>query len=250
MTGQVPIARFLASALLAAILGGPMARAQTDGGPVLVALARWQAKAGRVQLIVPLADALTPKQKSIITGGFTTVSQLTLRQPTAGAEDADGEDMPLVYGVRCSVKFDAWEETYDVARLDDSPKTALVKDFATYGDLCLKAELSDPAKLGDLARTGGTMLAFLVVKQTSVEEASRIKEWLIQQQSGVMQSLFSHMLGELTLNQTVRVKVSIPPKPETVEEISKGPKKPAAGTPLDAPKAPKPKRTSENGKAK
>lgn len=187
---------------------------------VLVALARWQMRGGHAELVVPLADALTPKQRSIIGGGFTTVSQLTLRQPKPGADDADADDMPLFYGVRCSVKFDAWEETYDVARLDEQPKTAIVKEYAAYGDLCLKAEVTDTRRLSEFAG-GGTLLAFLVVKQTSVEEASRIKEWLVQQQSGVMQSLFSHMLGELTLNQTVRVKVSIPPKPTGVE-LGKG----------------------------
>jgi hypothetical protein len=201
------------------LLFSSLASAQESS--VLVALARWQVKAGRLQLVVPLSDALTPKQKSIIGGGFTTVSQLTLRQPKAGVEDEDEEDMPVFYGVRCSVKFDAWEETYDVARLDEQPKTALLKEYAEYGDLCLKVEVSDPARLADYAKNGGTLLAFLVVKQTSVEEASRIKEWLVQQQSGVMQSLFSHMLGELTLNQSVRVKISIPPKPNGVE-LGKG----------------------------
>lgn len=208
------------TALLIAALSLASSASAQDGS-TLVALARWQMKGGHAQLVVPLGDALTPKQKSIIGGGFTTVSQLTLRQPPAGDGDADPDDMPLFYGVRCSVKFDAWEETYDVARLDEQPRTAVVKEFSAYGDLCLKAEITDTKRLSEYSKGGGTLAAFLIVKQTSVEEASKIKEWLVQQQSGVMQSLFSHMLGELTLNQTVRVKVSIPPKPTGVE-LGKG----------------------------
>ncbi len=208
------------SALLIAALSLASSASAQDNS-VLVALARWQMKGGQAQLVVPLGDALTPKQKSIIGGGFTTVSQLTLRQPTPGSDDADEDEMKLFYGVRCSVKFDAWEETYDVARLDEQPKTAIVKEYAAYGDLCLKAEITDPKRLTEYSKAGGTLLAFLVVKQTSVEEASKIKEWLVQQQSGVMQSLFSHMLGELTLNQSVRVKVMVPPKPTGVE-LGKG----------------------------
>ena len=65
---------------------------------------------------------------------------------------------------------------------------------------------------------------------------ARIKDWLIQQQSGVMQSLFSHMLGELTLNQSIKVRVAVPAKPAKLEplEIKTGPEK-AEATPKTAP---------------
>lgn len=192
--------------------------ALADGEQVgLVALARWEMHDGQLAVVAPLSGALTGKQKSMIEGGFTTVSQLTLLLPSEKDRDKLG-DRPAFYSVRCTVKFDAWEETYDVARLDDQPRTALVKKLGEYGDLCLKADFRDAAVLERLMEKGGTVLAHLVVKQTSTEEASRIKEWLIQQQSGVMQSLFSHMLGELTLSQTLLVRVSVPPKPVKIEE--------------------------------
>ena len=59
--------------------------------------------------------------------------------------------------------------------------------------------------------------AVLIVKQTSFDEAQKIKDWLVQQQSGVMQSLFSHMLGELSLNQTLAVRISIPAMPDALK---------------------------------
>jgi hypothetical protein len=227
-------------ALLLALALAPFAsgaRAEGPGGSnaVLVALGQWQVKSGRLLLVAPLAEALTPKQKAIISGGFTTVSQLSVSQPKPGQDDDDEDEARRVFSVRCSVKFDAWEETYDVARLDEvmpgiaqpaGPRTALVKQFNQYGEMCLKAEIAAPDVVQALARSGGTLIANLVVKQTSIEEAARIKDWLIQQQSGVMQSLFSHMLGELTLNQTLKVRISVPPKPETVNGA---PVKPAKG---------------------
>lgn len=187
-------------------------------GPVMVALGKWQLRGDKLTLVVPLGDALTPKQRSMIDGGFTTVSQLSLTPPVADENDYDPERTPAFYRVRCSVKFDAWEEVYDVARLDESPRTGLVKQYGEYGDMCLVAELDDVDLLGRLAPAGGSMRAELIVKQTSQEEAGRIKDWLIQQQSGVMQSLFSHMLGELTLHQTAVVRISVPPKPQVVEQ--------------------------------
>lgn len=189
--------------------------AQADGA-TLITLAKWEMIDGRLTVVAPLAEALTPKQRSMINGGFTTVSQLSLKLPSQSGGDA--ESSTSFYSVRCTVKFDAWEETYDVARLDDEPRTALVKQLGDYGDLCLKAEIDEGGVLGRLVESGGTIYAYLAVKQTSAEEASRIKDWLIQQQSGVMQSLFSHMLGELTLSQTLIVRISVPPKPTAVLE--------------------------------
>lgn len=190
--------------------------------------AKWIVKNGkRPHIVISLASALSPKQQSILSGGFTTVSQLSLMQVAPGREETPPKPF---YSLRCTVKFDAWEETYDVARLDDPPVTSLEKEFKGYSNLCLSAELSDPQLVAQFAASGGQIYAELVVKQTSQEEAERIKEWLIQQQSGLMQGLFSHMLGELSLNQTVAMHVGIPPKPAQAEHAA-GRKPPASKPP-------------------
>lgn len=222
----------LFSLCLAALCGRPPRAVAAEPQPPPVIVAQWLLKDSHLSVVIPLTSTLTTKQKDMINGGFTTVSQLNLRLPVGNGRNVD-ETSAVIYGVRCSVKFDAWEETYDVARLDDRPRTALVKTFDDYGDLCLKAELDRPEILQQLALSGGTILAQLVVKQTSSEEADKIKDWLIQQQSGVMQGLFSHMLGELTLNQTVRVRISVPPKPTTVE------RSPSVQQPAGADREPK-----------
>lgn len=221
---SVALAGWLVAFLLVSVpsLARGASNAAADSGTAsgsTIALAKWQQHGDRLVVLIPLADALTAKQKDMISGGFTTVSLLNLRLLPDNTAPRDEEDLPIFYTVRCSVKFDAWEETYDVARLDDHPRTALLKKFSDYGEMCLKAELDKPDYTARLAAKGGTLLASLVVKQTSTEEADHIKDWLIQQQSGVMQSLFSHMLGELSLNQTIDVKVSVPPKPDTIEKV-------------------------------
>lgn len=186
----------------------------------LTMAAQWRMANGRLGLVIPLASTLTSKQKSIIDGGFTTVSQVLLKWPKT--PDADGnDDLKPIYSVRCTVKFDAWEETYDVLKLDEAPRAALVKQLSEYGDLCLKVELDDQPVITELAKSGGQLIAQLIVKQTSLEEAKRIKDWLIQQQSGVMQSLFSHMLGELSLTQTLKVAVMVSPRTATGEKPGK-----------------------------
>jgi hypothetical protein len=208
------------------------APALAQDATVLSTVARWDLDAKAPTIVIPLAGALTEKQKNIVNGGFTTVSQLTVRfappnleEGTIPDEDEGDDDAPLppLYRIRCSVKFDAWEETYDIARLDDSPRTGVVKEFGAYATMCLTAsirlaDVEARTPVQHLPRSGGTLLAYLAIKQTSPQEAARIKDWLIQQQSGVMQGLFSHMLGELTLSQLVKVRVSVPPKPDKLDD--------------------------------
>lgn len=178
------------------------------------------------RLKIQLSGLLTPKQISILQGGFTTVSQLVIHlprnlgeDPELLEEDDDGSAMiaPLRQ-VTCSAKFDAWQESYEVLKLlDVSEKTpskpVTINSIESYGDLCLTSELEIENSLKPLASQGGVLLATMIVKQTSLEETAKIKDWLIQQQSGVIQGLFSHMLGELTLQQTVRTTLVIPPLP-------------------------------------
>jgi len=206
-----------AALLVCALAWASAARADD----LLSATAQWTIPKGQADatIVVPLGDALTQKQRSMIEGGFTTVSQLSLKLPIARDDERNDADLPVFHSVRCSVKFDAWEETFDVARLDESPLTATVKAFADYGQICLNAQLQNPNLLARMALSGGVILAYLVVKQTSQEEAGKIKDWLVQQQSGVMQGLFSHMLGDLSLSQTLRVRITVPPRPKDLKDL-------------------------------
>lgn len=221
MTRGLRQAALLIVAALTSAAPGTPARAANEGA-TLTANARWEVRKGakgpEVALVVPLSGALNQKQRNMIDGGFTTVSQLTLRLPIGQGDEDEVDNLPVFYSLRCSVKFDAWEETYDAVRYDDQPRQELVKVYDEYGEMCLKAELGGANLIARMGPSGGLIIADLVVKQTSQDEAAKIKDWLIQQQSGVMQSLFSHMLGELSLNQTVRVRVIVPAKPLGLEQ--------------------------------
>jgi len=184
-----------------------------DEGRSTVVTARWIKRDGQLTLSVPLTEQLSAKQKSLIESGFSTYSQLLIRQPaTKGSASKEAQE---IYRLTCSVKFDAWEERYDVVRLDGLPEAAIVKESSDYAELCLTARLEDAARLAPL-RAGMSVIATLFVQQASQEEAKRVKEWLIQQQSGVIQGLFSHMLRELTLSERIDVLVKIPPFTEDV----------------------------------
>jgi hypothetical protein len=183
----------------------------------------------RPSLKLNLVKLLSPKQVSILKGGFTTVSQLIIQLP-AGGETQLGEldsgevspkigQLPPLKELRCSVKFDAWEETFEVIHMGetlpgDQPSelgTVSAKSLEDYGLNCLSADL-DFAKVAPyFLQLGGKLIVTIIVKQTSLDETARIKDWLIQQQSGVIQGLFSHMLGDLTLHQVVRMILEVPP---------------------------------------
>jgi hypothetical protein len=184
--------------------------ARADDAQV-VTLASWGKNLDAEALEISVRDQITKKQKSIITGGFTTLSQLSLKlqNPNGGAVSTE----PF-FVISCSVKYDAWEEYFDVAVIADTPKTALLKSFDEYAALCLHAELLEAEVLKKFAPSGGTVVAELAVKQTSIREANQIKDELIKSQSGIMQQLFAHMLGELVLSQSLSVRVSIPPHPQ------------------------------------
>lgn len=177
--------------------------------PVVVVVAQWIPSEDGDTLVIPLADALSEKQKNMITGGFTTVSQLSIHMPS----DRDGTRQAEIFNSRCSVKFDAWEETYEVVKIKDSvTQPHITRNFSDYSASCLTGDLIGAKTLEKLAPHGGNLFAQLSVKQTSTEEAEKIKEWLIQQQSGMMQSLFSHMLGDIALQQTQLIHIQVPPK--------------------------------------
>jgi|GEM_PF-3173311 len=182
-----------------------------DEQAVIVALAVWDTHNELPSLIITVKDQLSKKQKNIITGGFTTLTQMNLSHYVP---DTKLSDLEVLYSLSCSVKYDAWEEFYDVATVSDPPTVATYKSFDEYSDVCLKINITDPELLKELQSQGGTLLANLVIKQTSIKEANAIKNELIRNQSGIMQQLFAHMLGELVLSQTKEVKISVPPFPQ------------------------------------
>jgi len=198
--------------IMIAALFATTAMAQSPAGTqgTLVTTATWQQGPHQV-LSAPLHDFLTPKQLDMINSGFPTYSALSVAILNPGETSISEEDVVrrAVYQVNCSVTFDTWMEQYDVEKLTAGGKHLEIKRFADYADECLTGFISDHENTKKL-HGGGLLVASLVVKQTSPEETAKIKAWLVRQQSGLMQGLFSHMLGELALNASANVVVRVP----------------------------------------
>lgn len=152
---------------------------------------------------IELKSSLNEKQEELINSGFSTFSQLLIYPPGANKK----VDTPI-FELTCTVKYDLWEEQYELARLDKkNPQAISVNSFLKYSTLCLTAEVD-----ADLLEpfVGKSLTAELHLDQISAAKASEIKEWLVRQQSGVMRGIFSHMLGDLKLSESLRVIVDLP----------------------------------------
>lgn len=167
----------------------------------------WQVDQKTTSLTVNVEPFLSSKQRGFVNSGFTTFSLLELR--TAPADPKNDTEAFLKLG--CTVRFDTWNERYDVAHLSDKPRNRLVKSFDRYSQLCLNAQITDNRLLEQWRRDGARLYATLLVDQISISKAEEIKEWLIRQQSGVLQGLFAHMLGELKLTERLDAPVQVPP---------------------------------------
>lgn len=195
-----------------------------SNAPTLVGSSNWHANGeeSQLHLNIDLAKHLTKKQQQIITSGFTSLVQINLNiiDPKGQKERIEN----AFYKLRCSVKYDSWEEFFDVTRLlEATPKTLALKSEEEFNKNCLFISIPIKALPGVLTVAGGSLFSSLIVKQTSQAEAQKIRENLLEQQSGVMQRLFSHMLGELTLNEKTEIIISVPPPPIT--DHARSPKK-------------------------
>ena len=183
--------------------GAPL-RAQES---TLVTLGKWQKSGKDLALIIPLAGHLTDRQKKLINSGFSTYSQLVL---FAMDEDEEARGDPL-FKNRCTVKYDTWEERYELARIDQQVRMETISSFDTYAGRCLTMVITKAKTMAGWQKNGAILMASLHLNQISRERADQIRDWLIKQQTGVVKGLFSHMLGELKLSEVITVTVHVPP---------------------------------------
>ena len=167
--------------------------------------ARWDESEKNPRLIINVADVLTPSQREIINSGFTTFSVFTLD------EKNESSGISLVPFKRsCTVKYDTWEDRYEVNKIEPAPfQSETVKDYKSWSHLCLEIVVEDP-RLLNLFEQSGEITATLNVRQSTPEEGAKIKTWLVKQQSGFMQGLYSHMLGNFQYQHMSVVRIGIP----------------------------------------
>ena len=173
----------------------------------LVTLGKWQKSGKDLALIIPLAGHLTGRQKKLINSGFSTYSELVL---FAMDEDEEAGGDPL-FKNRCTVKYDTWEERYELARIDHQIRMETISSFDTYAGRCLTMVITNAKSMAGWQTNGAILMASLHLNQISRERAGQIRDWLIKQQTGVVKGLFSHMLGELKLSEVITVTVHVPP---------------------------------------
>lgn len=165
---------------------------------------RAQAKWDQSKLVINVADVLTPAQREIINSGFTTFSVFSIGDPN--------DKNATAYRLSCTVKYDTWEDRYDVSKLDPPPTVSeTVKDYKSWSNMCLEVVIDDPKVIATLEQQG-EVNALLNIRQSTPEEGAKIKSWLVKQQSGFMQGLYSHMLGDFQYLHKSNVRVIIPKK--------------------------------------
>jgi hypothetical protein len=159
-------------------------------------------------LIVNVSDLLSPAQREIVNSGFSTFTLFAISTNKLTDQDALPE-MRVV----CSVKYDTWEEKYQLIKIDPGPtQTSIASDYKSWADECLTYRIKSDTLLESLAQ-GGTLNAILQIRQSSPDEASKIKKWLVRQQSGFMQGLYAHMLGDFQFRGTVKINITVPRSP-------------------------------------
>ncbi len=196
---------FLLITIVISIASPSFGQRVTSPPPIVQVL--WSQQSPIDKIVVNLGSLLNKKQRALLDSGFATFSQLII------SEAGPGDSALELFRVACTVKMDAWDEVYELARLDEAAQTATVKEFAKYVDLCLTAEIVQQKTLTSLASGKGSLHAKIQIEQISADQANKIKDWLVRQQSGVMQGLFSHMLQEITLSETIELDIPVGPKP-------------------------------------
>ena len=168
----------------------------------LFAQGEWRKEGGKLGFEIKIADHLTPQQKKLIYSGFTTYSNLRvrLRYPDGHAT--------LAFLSECTVSFDLWEEKFQLTGFLENRVSKSLRTFDEYADTCLKARIGNINNINELYNT--TLEVRLEISQVSQDFANDVRQWLIQQQSGVMRGLFAHMLGELKLSESLELVIKPP----------------------------------------
>jgi hypothetical protein len=165
----------------------------------------WESGKDRQSLRINLAESLTEQQKKLLYSGFSTFSHLEVRWIDNDVRRT------LVFISECTIKFDLWEEKFALLHFLELRKENSLKSFQQYTDLCLQADISNQSNIAQIASRGARLDVRLDISQVSNEFAQDVRSWLIQQQSGVMRGLFSHMLGDLKLSESTQTILVVPP---------------------------------------
>jgi hypothetical protein len=170
--------------------------------------ATWEKSSANQIISIDLSALLSAEQQDIVNSGFSTFTILSISEKKIKESDTEPE-----IRVVCRVKYDTWEEKYLTTKIEPAPTAKFSGNkIDSWANQCLRHRIDNPSLINKLA-SGGQLFVALQVRQSSIDEAAKIKGWLVKQQSGLMQGLYSHMLGDLQLGGRTELTLNIPPRP-------------------------------------
>lgn len=152
--------------------------------------------------VVDPTPYLSRKQKKLIYSGFPAYSLMTLVVENQGRSN-------IVKEFSCAIEYDLWEERFTLLFSSEPPRFD-IKTSQDYFDHCLSFSLNDSPQIQSLLKGRSSLKVRVVFTQISGKTNSQITTWLVQQQSTVIKGLFSHMLGELKLEEAQEFAVVLP----------------------------------------
>lgn len=134
-------------------------------------------ESGELSLFVSTTQ-LSPKQKQVLQSGVSVTSLFK-------ANFGDAEQR-----LRCSIKYDPWDEVFQVASPSFAEPSVLVaQNLEQLAGLCFRLKISRRAHRGEVFKL------VLEIDQNSPEQAEKVKQDLIKQQ--IFEGFLNHWIGDL-----------------------------------------------------
>lgn len=180
-------------------------------------LAAWHKGVNGPAIHIDITTLLSQEQREIVRSGFTTFTLFSVSEKKTKDQNLSGD-----YRVVCKVKYDTWEERYTTTKIEPLPVGSFSgNSLDSWSRECLQQTIVD-TKMSKNLSNGGQLFGTLIIRQSSLDESAKIKEWLVKQQSGLMQGLYSHMLGDMQLGGRLDMVIDIPPI-STTKPVEKSP---------------------------
>ena len=171
---------------------------------------KWIKVRGQDYISASFLEYIPKDQIDIIQSGFSTFTRITANLPKKDATYVS------LHNMDCTAIYDTWDEVFDVAKLSPVQRTKKINSLKNYGKFCLRYLIPLSSAIKPLIGTQQKLPATVLIEQISEKQSDNIRNWLVQQQSPLIQNLFSHMLGKFKLEKQLKFAIRLPfslPKP-------------------------------------
>ncbi len=164
---------------------------------------KWTKINGQQFISASFLKHIPKDQIDIIQSGFSTFTRIEANLPK-------GESYVPLHFMDCTAIYDTWDEFFDVVKLSPKQKSKKVNSLNKYGDFCLQYLIPLSSAIKPLIGTNSKLPATVLIEQISEKQSDNIRNWLVQQQSPLIQNLFSHMLGKFKLEKQLKFAILLP----------------------------------------